>query len=441
MGSTISTAKKVAAFQSAKGNTFYCLFEQTYESNVSPKTPHWSCVGFGDLQVAMERIFSAGSACEGGMLRYRGGSVLPENYIAAWLREMANPSGMADVPVELSVSGSFYSTWSEDGLQERKDALLALGMGDIVARLEQRERVRLSLYENAELLAELVKNHGVSHWRLLSINSVSGISGGESHLAYAPEPVKAPMSVLPAAMRLDENNYLLQNEEGSWYGAGWAYSIVGDYIRNVVMPAELASPGRYKKMIKAMRDHLEAAPALAQDMTVTISKATLDRNPWWLKQVRDKFTLLPASDGGAAIGVPYPFVGEAGEWYALSRLDKDDATWSIGLPQQIALPMDGPKPEAGTVFFETEPVKIGNHQWKLVVLEDEYYGPVTQFQFRSGDAGAPWCSERKWPTWDGNLANAGMPESLGPRLFQPYEKLVKEALKGVSVALPQLSLF
>ena len=73
------------------------------------------------------------------MLRYRGGSVLPENYIAAWLREMANPSGMADVPVELSVSGSFYSTWSEDGLQERKDALLALGMGDIVARLEQRE--------------------------------------------------------------------------------------------------------------------------------------------------------------------------------------------------------------------------------------------------------------------------------------------------------------
>ena len=42
---------------------------------------------------------------------------------------------------------------------------------------------------------------------------------------------------------------------------------------------------------------------------------------------------------------------------------------------------------------------------------------------------------------DGNLANAGMPESLGPRLFQPHAKLVKEALKGVSVALPQLSLF
>lgn len=443
MSSTISTAKRVAAFQSLQGNTMYVLFEETYESNVSPKTPRWSCVAFGDAAAAMDRVFKSASACEGGMLRYRGGGVLPENYIAGWMRELANPVDMADCTVELSVSGSFYSTWSEDSFAEKKDALRTIeGMGSIIARLEAKERVKLSLFENAELLADLVNNHQVSQWRLFNIHSTNTLSVFGNALAFSPTPVKAPVPAVPEAKRLDENNYLLRAEDGSWYVAGWAYSIVGQYIVNEVLPAEMKAPGCYKQMIKAMRQKLEDAPKLEQDMTVTISKVVLDRNPWWLKQVKEFFDPHVTSSGDAIIPVPFPFGGEPNEWYALSRLDKDDATWTVGLPAAVeqAAPVTNPP---GFVYFETDPVKVGSHQWRIVVHESHKgYGPVTEHQFRQPDAyNQSWCTEKAWPSWDGNLSNCGLPESLVSRLYEPFKDLIKKALEGVVVQPPQLTLF
>ena len=57
MGSTITVGKHAAAFRAADGLVYYALYEKTYESNVSPKTPRWSCVHFGTLDSAIKRIF------------------------------------------------------------------------------------------------------------------------------------------------------------------------------------------------------------------------------------------------------------------------------------------------------------------------------------------------------------------------------------------------
>lgn len=77
MGATVTTGKRAAAFKAPSGQNFYVLFEETYEKNCTPHTPHWNCILFGDLIAAMERIFRHASACEGGMLQGRGGSITP----------------------------------------------------------------------------------------------------------------------------------------------------------------------------------------------------------------------------------------------------------------------------------------------------------------------------------------------------------------------------
>lgn len=440
MSSTISTGKLAAAFTSAKGNPFYVLFEESYESNVSPKTPGWSCVAFGDLQNAMKRIFQSASACEGGMLRYRGGRVLPENYIASWLRELGHPVAMRDYVVDLSVSDSFYSTWSHNAFQERKAGLLELKMDDIVSKLESGEKVKLPLHENAELLAELVKSHGVSHWRLINHADTSALPVQDGHLIYLPKPAKYAAPVVPEAMRLDEDNYLLQNDDGTWRGAGWAYSIVGQYIVNEVLSAELERPGCYKSMIKAMRDKLESSPKLDRDMTVMIRKELIDSKAWQVEEIKKRFDLQMATNGDAMIPVPCPFKGNSEDWYRLSRLGSEVAYWVDGLPEEDGQVVQDENPP-GSVYLETEPVKIGSHQWRLVVLENACYGPVTQFQFRRNDAESQWGTERQWPTWNGNDTNCGLPPSLGEKIYQPHKALIEQALARMVVQPPQMSLF
>lgn len=82
MSSTILTNKAAAAFRHpVTGKVIYALFGENYESNVTPKTPDWSCFALGEYADVMKVVFNYASACEGGCLRSRAGEIKPENLI------------------------------------------------------------------------------------------------------------------------------------------------------------------------------------------------------------------------------------------------------------------------------------------------------------------------------------------------------------------------
>ena len=74
MGSTVTTGRMAAAFRAKSGTVIYCLYEQTYEKNCYPHTPHWSAIYIGEAHGALCKIFNYASACEGGMLQNRSGA-------------------------------------------------------------------------------------------------------------------------------------------------------------------------------------------------------------------------------------------------------------------------------------------------------------------------------------------------------------------------------
>lgn len=77
MGSTVSTAKLVGAFQGNDGQLCYALFEQTYDKNCHPHNPKWSAMRIGDLAATMKAIFSYASSCEGECCKVPVGDLLP----------------------------------------------------------------------------------------------------------------------------------------------------------------------------------------------------------------------------------------------------------------------------------------------------------------------------------------------------------------------------
>lgn len=85
------------------------------------------------------------------------------------------------------------------------------------------------------------------------------------------------------------------------------------------------------------------------------------------------------------------------------------------------------------LLWSSEPMRIGRHDWRLIVFEHDRYGRCTRYEFRgpaavhSNSDGSAWSSERKWPSWDGNHSDGGMPKTLRA-LFDRNEAKVRELI-------------
>ena len=145
MGATVTTGKLAAAFQAPSGQNIYILFEETYEKNCTPHNPHWSCILFGDLSAAVERIFGHASACEGGMLQGRGGSITPEGYIRGWLKELASPVVFPKETVALKIGKQgLCAAIPETAWPNVSERLGMIGRIDLRDRLAAGEAIEIS---------------------------------------------------------------------------------------------------------------------------------------------------------------------------------------------------------------------------------------------------------------------------------------------------------
>jgi hypothetical protein len=87
------------------------------------------------------------------------------------------------------------------------------------------------------------------------------------------------------------------------------------------------------------------------------------------------------------------------------------------------------------IIYSTPVVKIGKHEWRMIVYPTIYYGNCTMYQFRGiielSDGiifRDKWENETNWPKYDSdNGATAGLPKTLS-RLYYRYEKEIEKAL-------------
>lgn len=81
-------------------------------------------------------------------------------------------------------------------------------------------------------------------------------------------------------------------------------------------------------------------------------------------------------------------------------------------------------------LFESQPMKIGKHEWRVVVMPSRYrQGNCTEYQFRRiGDN--YWKPGYDWPRYDINDGMyLGMPRSL-VRLYDRHKSELEAWLKG-----------
>lgn len=278
MSYTASTGKLVGAFKGSNGEPVYVMFEQTYESNLYPRTPNWNAQVIGGLEAVIKRIFLSASSCEGGgLVGASGRPITAEGYIAGWMKELANPVQMDDAVFELAASSSWNSPIPESDVGRIIGLLKAKGADRIAAGLESGS-VMASLHADHEALSVIYDGLHIGAWRIIKSYEVPlhGIRNPE--LGYKPAKAKVHSLDTPRFIKVREDisKHLMQIEDGSWrcVSGGYGYIYVGNFV-NGIWRDELTQPGSYRNRIKAYREAIKNAcvlPANAQIIVENVSE-------------------------------------------------------------------------------------------------------------------------------------------------------------------------
>lgn len=326
MGSTITTGRVAAAIETQQGRKLFVLFEETYCSNVSPKTPRWCCVGLGYLPETVKRIFELASSCEGGMLKNRSGRMTPEGYIGTWLKELANPLVLRHTEIRVQAGEGFYHAITTARLEEAVDLLARADRPSQANELHDTGLVTLDLARDADAVLTLRTGLKVSPWQLVESHAVSQRHGERNpDLGHAPPSARTPTLDVAVALRVNQDVRLIRDEDGAWRCGGWQYAMVGQHVRDL-WQAELACPGHHRKRIAAFRNALETAPQAPDGLVVEVTGTGTDDT-----YDRQKIEALRLQAGG---GDPFRVTVTSENEYTLTNLPRECAKWLVPGRQQ-----------------------------------------------------------------------------------------------------------
>lgn len=326
MGATIITNKLAAATKGADGKMYYILYEETYDKNTHPHTPDWSCVYIGTIEGALRRIFLSASSCESGMLRSRKGDILPENYIASWFKELANPVGFTEPNFEVKLGDGFYAVIPTDKQDWAVDAFIRHGHTDLADRLVHHERLSLDFTEYAPVLAEIFDGDRVSPWRL--VRHLPQWTNRYLENGYAPTPVRMFAATPPKVLSVADGRLLVADAESAWRCEGYAYSVAGSYIAQY-WTIELAEPGSYKIRIKAFRDALNNAPKMPSCMKVVVDMS-VELNAYEKRTVEENRALGKPTGSVYEIDVTPEMLKDHSLAWRICNLPRVCTTWVTG---------------------------------------------------------------------------------------------------------------
>lgn len=309
MGATVTTGKQVCAIRDAKtGTPIYLLFEETYEKNCYPHTPSWSCICIGGIERAMQYIFAHASSCEGGMLQGRSGHITPEGYVQAWMKLLREPLVYPDVRTDWTMGEKWGDSITPAECERAKAALQ--GNPDALALLDELEqsdegRGSFMLHERIGALAAILEAARRPPWHVVNQHYTN--LEVDCRLGYNPKNAGTYAIVIPEVVRIDRDERLMRDADGLWRSAGWAYSIVGNYI-DALWRDELREPGSYKKRIKAYRQAVDSAPLAQFPMRVRLdTRNMLGISGYGAKDMRDIVeSFAPVADSPGAFTVNEP---------------------------------------------------------------------------------------------------------------------------------------
>lgn len=270
MSSTHSHGKLVAAMKAADGVIYYIGIEKTCESNVYPRTPRWSAVFMGTVEQVVKRIFSMGAACEGGMLQGAGGrDILPENYIAGWLRELANPVMIqGDAEVDIYASSSWSAPVENDHLDsflKRVDSIDLESAKGLATALRSGEQVTLALHEHFNLVAAIYGCSGSRNpWRVIGDHFcrelLDGVRGAELGRPYSPAKPSKELGGTYMQGQLAGFDMVFEfGDDQVWRHNGSYWCYIERFVR-ALAEHELSEPGTFRHHIKTLRERLANAP-------------------------------------------------------------------------------------------------------------------------------------------------------------------------------------
>ncbi|MGH8159279.1 MAG: hypothetical protein ACREPQ_14255 [Rhodanobacter sp.] len=162
MSSTISVGRRAAAFR-ANDVIYYALFETTFESNVSPKTPRECCVAFGTAAQVNAWILKAMASCVSGCLRRPGADFTPDGYLRSWRSALTAPLALLDRDITITPDRDTLAAMRKHGYTTQA-ALLEQGL-DCVLRLHADAGAA------ADLIGERSDGTGPAPWRVIQPRS------------------------------------------------------------------------------------------------------------------------------------------------------------------------------------------------------------------------------------------------------------------------------
>ena len=275
MSTTHVIGKRAAVCTDESGVRYFLLSEQSYESNVWPRTPRWSARFFGTFEDCMRRIVNWSGCCEGGSLS--GTARTPGAYIKQWREALAAPVELAKSVRTARIGTGLYEV--PEALREAFNQVFRRhGFSEPVGN---EMRIDMNAAGALALIAELTSGSvdGLYIWRLMDAGTSYMMPRPELGVAV-PARTKAPMPDVQVftfgAERQGMDPEHLLVVDGRATMTGWAYSTVGAFLSNCVADAEAKTPGVAEQMLSAFRKIMGAAPALAGSVTVTIRKPAED---------------------------------------------------------------------------------------------------------------------------------------------------------------------
>ena len=279
----------------------FALWEETYESNVWPKTPTWCMRYVGEPRGAMEFILKAAGVCEGGMLRWqKERRTQPESCIRRWRRALAAPVPFAPASVYLNFGESYMN-------------LPAASLATVQAILEKYlpgadthvdnlgRHIDLSKAAAWDAVCELTARHetGALPWRLFrsgppdsTPDPALGIPkpkadgrrgdvtkrGGRLPLVF-DLGAEEELGVADSSRVKEHRDHLALHHDGEVH-IGWPYSLIGHFTASRVLRPELAEPGVAEPLIAAMREATVQAAPLPLEATLTIPRVEGTTGDW-----------------------------------------------------------------------------------------------------------------------------------------------------------------
>ncbi len=223
--------------------------------------PYWSCAGIGEINDVICLIFAYGSSCESGMLQNRRGHMTPEGYIRSWFEELEAPREMRDFEIALKIGTGFYATISSDKMDKISEVLTAIGRVDILTSLLAGETFTLSFQKDAAVILAL---YGFNReeklllcpWLIVkSYHLPSTEMDRDARLGYSRKTEAADMATSPdpVVYRVGNEDCFVLRPDGSLQPAGWAYSLVGEFVQNL-WEEEMRVPRSFSRRIKVFRE-------------------------------------------------------------------------------------------------------------------------------------------------------------------------------------------